>query len=165
MAKNAFKWPKSKKVQKADPNYFSILHENMSPNFFWGPPGLRKWHYLLEFPREKVVTHLKIFLRVIQNFWHGRNACDKKIVRDLLEDQCELDILLFCGVPLTPGLSSLPSQLMTEMISRLRLGLHGLLEVRLSSPELTCHHMPTRVTGVSSDLKEELYSLLTEILN
>ena len=55
-----------------------ILHENMSPNFFWGPPGLRKWHYLLEFPREKVVTHLKIFLWVIQNFWHGRNACHKK---------------------------------------------------------------------------------------
>ena len=45
MAKNAFKWPKSKKVQKADPNYFLILHENMSPDFFWGPPGLRKWHY------------------------------------------------------------------------------------------------------------------------
>ena len=61
-----------------DPNYFSILHENMSPNFFWEPPGLRKWHYLQKFPREKVVTHLKIFLRVIQNFWHGRNACDKK---------------------------------------------------------------------------------------
>ena len=27
-----------KKVQKADPNYFLILHENMSPDFFWGPP-------------------------------------------------------------------------------------------------------------------------------
>ena len=34
---------------------------------------------------EKVVTHLKIFLRVIQNFWQGRNACDKKKVQGLLE--------------------------------------------------------------------------------
>ena len=68
----------NQKKWKADPNYFSILHENMSPNFFSGPPGLRKWHYLQKFPREKVVTHLKIFLQVIQNFWHGRNACDKK---------------------------------------------------------------------------------------
>ena len=62
----------------------------MSPNFFLGPPGLRKWHYLLEFPREKVVTHLKIFLWVIQNFWHGRNAWYKKKVQALLEDQCDI---------------------------------------------------------------------------
>ena len=80
--------PKLKNVKKADPNYFSILHENMSPDFCWGPPGLRKWHYLKKFPWKKVVTHLKIFLRVIQNFWHGQNACDKKKVRVLLEDQC-----------------------------------------------------------------------------
>ena len=40
-----FYFAKSKKVKKADPNYFLILHENMSPNFFWEPSGLRKWHY------------------------------------------------------------------------------------------------------------------------
>ena len=46
IAKNAFYWLKLKKVKKADPSYFLILHKNMSPNFFWGPPGQRKWHFL-----------------------------------------------------------------------------------------------------------------------
>ena len=41
-----------------------------------------------KFPREKVATHLKSFLGVIQNIWHGRNACDKKIIQHLLEAQC-----------------------------------------------------------------------------
>ena len=26
--------------------FSSILLKNISPNFFWGPPGLRKQHYL-----------------------------------------------------------------------------------------------------------------------
>ena len=43
------------------------------------------------------MTHLKIFLRVIQIFWHGRNACDKKKVRVLLEDQCGLKHFVFSG--------------------------------------------------------------------
>ena len=40
-----------------------------------------------KFSTEKVVTHLKSYLGVIQNIWHGRNACDKKIIQHLLEAQ------------------------------------------------------------------------------
>ena len=60
----------------------------MSPDFFWGAPWLRKWHYLQKFPWKKVATHLKIFLGVLQNFWHGRNACDILKIQPVLEDQC-----------------------------------------------------------------------------
>ena len=60
----------------------------MSPDFFWGAPWLRKWHYLQKFPWKKVVTHLKIFLGVLQNFWHGQNACDILKIQPVLEDQC-----------------------------------------------------------------------------
>ena len=44
--------------------------------------------FFQKFPTEKVVTHLKSFLGVIWNIWHGRNACDKKIIQHLLEAQC-----------------------------------------------------------------------------
>ena len=60
--KNAFlgqKRKKFKKMKKADPNYFSILHRNMSPNFFRGPPGLRKLHYLLILLVSEVLTHTR----------------------------------------------------------------------------------------------------------
>ena len=39
LPKNAFQWPKSKKVKKANPTLILILQEIMSPNFFWAPLG------------------------------------------------------------------------------------------------------------------------------
>ena len=44
--------------------------------------------FFQKFPTEKVATHLKSFLGVIRNIWHGRNACDKKKIQHLLEAQC-----------------------------------------------------------------------------
>ena len=34
------------------------------------------------------MTHLKIFLRVIPNFWHGQNACDILKIQPVLDAQC-----------------------------------------------------------------------------
>ena len=45
--------------------------------------------FFKKFPTEKVATHLKIFLGVIQNIWHGQNICDKKKFQHLLEAQCD----------------------------------------------------------------------------
>ena len=44
--------------------------------------------FFQKFPRETVVTHLKSFLGVIRNIWHGRNALTTKKIRHLLEAQC-----------------------------------------------------------------------------
>ena len=49
--------------------------------------------FFQKFPTEKVATHLKSFLGVIRNIWHGRNACDKKVIQHLLEAQCVLSVV------------------------------------------------------------------------
>ena len=54
--------------------------------------------YFQKFPTEKVATHLKIFLGVIRNIWHGQNACDKKKIQHLLEAQCELSMYKHPGL-------------------------------------------------------------------
>ena len=78
MAKKWKKWRKRTLI------IFQFYMKICPPTF----SGLRKWHYLQKFPWEKVATHLKIFLQVIQNFWHGQNALSKntkKKVQGLLE--------------------------------------------------------------------------------
>ena len=50
--------------------------------------------FFQKFPREKVVTHLKSFLGVILNIWHGWNACDKEKIQHLLEAQCGLQWII-----------------------------------------------------------------------
>ena len=47
------------------------------------PKKTRKMDFFQKFPTEKVATHLKSFLGVIQNIWHGRNACDKRKIQTL----------------------------------------------------------------------------------
>ena len=46
--------------------------------FILSPKKVLKVYFLQKFPTKKVVTPLKIFLGVIQNFWHSQNACEKK---------------------------------------------------------------------------------------
>ena len=89
-------------MKKADPNSISVLHENISPNFFWGPPGLRKWHYLEKFPTEKVVTHLKKLLWVIQHFWHCRNAWYKKKSNTCLRHSVPDQVPIISKIQLVP---------------------------------------------------------------
>ena len=69
---------KIEKSLKSGPQLFFNFTWKYAPQFFWAPLRLRKWHYLKKFQTEKVATHLKIFLGVLQNFWHGRNAWYKK---------------------------------------------------------------------------------------
>ena len=49
-----------KKEEEADSTFFLILYENISLNSLGGPPGLRKWHYLLFLLVSEVLTHLPI---------------------------------------------------------------------------------------------------------
>ena len=42
------------------------------------PKIVQKMDFFHKFPTEKVATHLKIFLGVIRNIWHGQTACYKK---------------------------------------------------------------------------------------
>ena len=55
-----------------------------------------------KFPTEKVATHLKSFLGVKQNIWHGRNACDQKKIQHLLEAQSQLSVWISFVEKLAP---------------------------------------------------------------
>ena len=49
-----------KKWRKRPQLIFQLYMKISSPNFFGGPPGLRKWHYLLFLLVSEVLTHLPI---------------------------------------------------------------------------------------------------------